>query len=141
MKPVGAARLALALALLLVAAVLVGIFVGPASLAPGEVLAALAGRGGPGEAIVWALRVPRVVLGLLVGGVLAVSGASLQVLVDEKYLRKIPVDPITGRPDWVEVREEPSVDDLLEPGFQAGITEVHSASELKGMDGTAYNTW
>jgi general secretion pathway protein G len=67
--------------------------------------------------------------------------ASLQALVDEKYLRKIPVDPITGRPDWVEVREEPSVDDLLEPGFQAGITEVHSASELKGMDGTPYNTW
>jgi general secretion pathway protein G len=67
--------------------------------------------------------------------------ASLQALVDEKYLRKIPVDPITGRPDWVEVREEPSLDDLLEPGFQAGITEVHSASELKGMDGTAYNTW
>jgi general secretion pathway protein G len=67
--------------------------------------------------------------------------ASLQTLVDEKYLRKIPVDPITGRPDWVEVREEPSVDDLLEPGYQAGITDVHSSSEAPAMDGTAYNTW
>ncbi len=67
--------------------------------------------------------------------------ASLQALVDEKYLRKIVNDPITGRPDWVEVREEPGPDDLLEPGYQAGITEVHSASELKGMDGTPYNTW
>jgi general secretion pathway protein G len=67
--------------------------------------------------------------------------ASLQSLVDEKYLRKIPNDPITGRPDWVEVREEPSADDLLEPGYQAGIIEVHSASELKSMDGTPYNTW
>ena len=66
--------------------------------------------------------------------------ASLQALVDEKYLRKIPVDPITGKPDWVEVREEPTVDDLLEPGYQAGVTEVHSASELLGMDGTPYNT-
>ena len=34
------------------------------------------------------------------------------------------------------MREEPSADDLLEPGYQAGITDVHSASELKGMDGT-----
>jgi general secretion pathway protein G len=67
--------------------------------------------------------------------------ASLQSLVDEKYLRKIPIDPVTGRPDWVEVREEPSADDLLEPGYQSGITDVHSASELKGMDGTPYNTW
>ncbi len=67
--------------------------------------------------------------------------AALQTLVDEKYLRKIPVDPITGRPDWVEVREEPSVDDLLEPGYQAGIIDVHSSSDLLSMDGTSYNTW
>jgi general secretion pathway protein G len=67
--------------------------------------------------------------------------ASLQALVDEKYLRKIVVDPVTGKPDWVEVREEPSLDDLLEPGYQAGITDVHSSSELNGMNGTPYNTW
>jgi general secretion pathway protein G len=67
--------------------------------------------------------------------------ASLQTLVDEKYLRKIVNDPITGHPDWVEVREEPSTEDLLEPGYAAGITDVHSASELLGMDGTPYNTW
>jgi general secretion pathway protein G len=68
--------------------------------------------------------------------------ASLQVLVDEKYLYKMPVDPMTQRADtWVEVREEPSADDFLEPGFQAGITDVHSASSKTGMDGTPYNTW
>jgi general secretion pathway protein G len=67
--------------------------------------------------------------------------ASLQALVDDKYLRKIVNDPITGHPDWVEVREEPSQDDLLEPGYTAGITDVHSASELLGLDGTPYNTW
>jgi iron complex transport system permease protein len=81
MKPVGGTRLVLGLAALTLVAVAAGVFLGPASLTPGEVLAALAGRGGPGGAIVWVLRLPRVVLGLLVGGVLAVSGASLQVLV------------------------------------------------------------
>lgn len=32
--------------------------------------------------------------------------ASLQALVDEGYLRKIPADPLTTRTDWVEVMEE-----------------------------------
>ena len=43
-------------------------------------------------------------------------------------------------PDNEGVRE-PTADDLLEPGFQAGIVDVRSSSELLGMDGTAYNTW
>jgi len=81
MKPLGGTALAFGLAALVLAAVAAGVFVGPAALAPGEVLGALAGGGGPAGAIVWTLRLPRVVLGLLVGGVLAVSGASLQVLV------------------------------------------------------------
>jgi iron complex transport system permease protein len=81
MKPVRGTRLALGLAVLTAVALAAGIFFGPAALSPAEVLAALTGGGGAGGAIVWALRLPRVVLGLLVGGVLAVSGASLQVLV------------------------------------------------------------
>jgi len=82
MRPVAGPRLALVLGALVCAAVAVGVLLGPASLRPGEVVAALAGGGdAPTAAIVWSLRVPRVVLGLLVGGVLAVAGASLQVLV------------------------------------------------------------
>jgi general secretion pathway protein G len=67
--------------------------------------------------------------------------ASVQALVDENYLRKIPVDPITGKADtWVEVQEQPAADEI-EPGQVFGIMDVHSGAEGKGLDGTPFNTW
>ncbi len=62
--------------------------VGPASLGPGQILAALVDRL-PGvhldaglteaqTAILWQIRLPRVVLGAIVGGALALSGAAYQ---------------------------------------------------------------
>jgi len=66
--------------------------------------------------------------------------ASLQTLVDEKYLYKIPVDPIIGKPEWFEVREEPTTEEV-EPGKEFGIVDVLSTSTLKALDGTLYNTW
>ena len=75
-------RSAVVLGALLASALAAGVFAGPAFLRPGEVVGALLGRGDPAAAaIIWSLRLPRVALGFLVGGVLAVSGASLQVLV------------------------------------------------------------
>ena len=71
-----------------VAAALAGILVGPAALAPGRVMAALADRlplisvdSGLSDrevAILFELRLPRVVLALLVGAVLSVSGGAYQ---------------------------------------------------------------
>jgi general secretion pathway protein G len=67
--------------------------------------------------------------------------ASIQALVDENYLRKIPVDPITGKADtWLEVQEQPLADEI-EPGQVFGIVDVHSGAEGKGLDGTPFNTW
>jgi len=66
--------------------------------------------------------------------------ASLQALVDEGYLRKIPADPVTTQIDWLEVREEPKAEEL-EPGMTFGIVDVRSISEAKALDGTIYNTW
>jgi len=70
------------------AAALAGILVGPAALAPGRVMAALADRlplisvdSGLSDrevAILFELRLPRVVLALLVGAVLSVSGGAYQ---------------------------------------------------------------
>jgi iron complex transport system permease protein len=82
LKPSGALRFAAALALAWLGAGALGLLVGGAELRPGEVVAALRGAGDPtARAIVLELRLPRVALGLLVGGALAVAGASLQALI------------------------------------------------------------
>jgi general secretion pathway protein G len=67
--------------------------------------------------------------------------ATLQALVDEKYLRSIPDDPITRKSDtWVEVREELDPDEV-ELVRELGITDVHSGAPGNAIDGTAYSSW
>jgi general secretion pathway protein G len=67
--------------------------------------------------------------------------ASLQSLVDDKYLRAIPVDPITRKADtWVEVREELAPDEI-ELTRELGITDVRSGAEGNSLEGTPYNSW
>ncbi|MDI6845854.1 MAG: type II secretion system protein [Candidatus Saccharicenans sp.] len=66
---------------------------------------------------------------------------SLQALVEEKYLKAIPVDPITGSNEtWVEIRQMPPADEYI-PGENLGIIDVKSGSEARALDGTFYNTW
>lgn len=64
---------------------------------------------------------------------------SLQDLVDAGYIHAIPADPMTGSVDtWVpEVKEVPVPPDQT----STGVVDVHSGSDDKGLDGTAYNTW
>jgi general secretion pathway protein G len=67
--------------------------------------------------------------------------ASLQTLVDEGYLYKVPIDPITKTADsWIEVMEVLSEEDLV-AGIQPGISDVKSGSSETGLDGTLYSTW
>ncbi|UCC38480.1 MAG: type II secretion system protein [Candidatus Aminicenantes bacterium] len=66
---------------------------------------------------------------------------SLQTLVDEGYLYKIPADPITKSSEtWVEVRETLTDENVL-LAVEPGIVDIFSGSEQKGIDGTLYNTW
>ena len=63
---------------------------------------------------------------------------SLDELVSAGYLRKIPVDPVTGQQDWVPVQDDSLFSaDQTEPG----ISDVHSASDKIASDGTAYSSW
>jgi general secretion pathway protein G len=65
--------------------------------------------------------------------------ASLDDLVQAKYLGAIPVDPITRGKDW----HLDSEDILLDPQqTSAGITDVHSTSDaVSPFENTAYSAW
>ncbi len=65
---------------------------------------------------------------------------SLSVLVDEKYIRAIPMDPFTKQAEWVTIPPPPDPDDDSATA-STGVYDVHSNSDLVGTDGTAYNTW
>jgi general secretion pathway protein G len=64
---------------------------------------------------------------------------SLDDLVQAGYIKQIPNDPTTGKPDWTVDQEENTI---LDPSqTDTGIDDVHSSSTGTGTDGTAYNTW
>jgi len=71
------------LALLLAGALFLGLMIGFAPLTPAQVFAGLGTPGGESveAVIVWAIRLPRLLLGALVGAVLGLSGAALQGLL------------------------------------------------------------
>jgi general secretion pathway protein G len=62
---------------------------------------------------------------------------SLQSLVEDGYLRRLPNDPFTQQADWVEVPAEPEPDSQEPPG----IYDVHSASEQASLTGAPYSEW
>jgi general secretion pathway protein G len=58
---------------------------------------------------------------------------SLDELVQKRYLREIPLDPITqSRTTWTT--EQPA-------DGTPGIYNVHSGAKGKGRDGTEYGSW
>ena len=72
---------------------------------------------------------------------------SLEAVVDEGYLRRIPVDPITKSSDtWqvvlevIDSEEQPAETDLPENGAP-GVVDVHSGATQLSLDGTPYSEW
>lgn len=60
---------------------------------------------------------------------------SLEDLVDEGYLREVPIDPITdSRETWEVVIE-------TGPTGESGLFDVRSGSDETSLAGTPYNEW
>jgi len=60
--------------------------------------------------------------------------ATLDALASDKYLRKVPVDPITESTEsWVAVPpQDPE---------KGGVFDVKSGAQGKALDGTEYSAW
>lgn len=71
---------------------------------------------------------------------------SLEALVEEEYLRDLPLDTITKQREWgveydtFDEEFEPAETDLPEGGAP-GIIDVFSLSEALSLDGSAYAEW
>lgn len=66
---------------------------------------------------------------------------SLQTLVQESYIRSVPVDPMTKQADWLEITEQPSPEDPMLNEIP-GVIDVKSSSDKKSpIDQSPYNTW
>ena len=64
---------------------------------------------------------------------------SLQDLVTEGYLQKIPIDPMTGSNQTWRVTMEEATQSVSQS--EPGIFYVNSGSDKMGLDGTAYRDW
>ena len=59
---------------------------------------------------------------------------SIEVLVTEKYLRTVPVDPVTeSRTSWVAVPPQDSQ--------KSGVFDVKSGAPGKALDGSNFQDW
>jgi general secretion pathway protein G len=70
-----------------------------------------------------------------------VEGVSLVGRLDhkKKFLRRVPFDPMTGKPEWGLrcYQDEPDSDSWC----GSNVYDVYSLSEGKALDGTRYKEW
>jgi general secretion pathway protein G len=65
--------------------------------------------------------------------------ATLEALVEDKYIRQVPPDPFTKSADtWRTTMADPEPGN---PSAEAGIYNVNSGSEDQALDGTLYGDW
>ncbi len=65
--------------------------------------------------------------------------ATLETLVSDGYMRRIPEDPITRSTDtWQTVAAEP---DPGNPTAEPGVYDVKSGAQGTALDGSSYSDW
>jgi general secretion pathway protein G len=65
--------------------------------------------------------------------------ATLEALVEDKYLRQVPVDPFTRTVEsWQTTMADPEPGN---PSAEPGIYNVRSGADGNGLDGTPYSEW
>ena len=65
--------------------------------------------------------------------------ASLESLVEEKYMRAVPVDPFTNSAEtWQTTMSEPEPGN---PSAEPGVYDVKSGSDAIALDGSRYADW
>jgi prepilin-type N-terminal cleavage/methylation domain-containing protein len=65
--------------------------------------------------------------------------SSLDALVSDGYMRKVPIDPITKSADtW---QTEPAEPDPANPSAEPGVYNVKSGAQGTSLEGTAYSEW
>jgi general secretion pathway protein G len=74
-------------------------------------------------------------LGVLVEGVSQVGRLDTKM----KFLRRIPIDPMTGKAEWGKKCYQDDPDSTSWCG--QNVWDVYSLSQAKGLDGTKYNEW
>ena len=74
-------------------------------------------------------------LGVLVEGVSQVGRLDTKM----KFLRRIPIDPMTGKAEWGKKCYQDDPDSTSWCG--QNVWDVYSLSQAKAMDGTKYNEW
>jgi general secretion pathway protein G len=68
---------------------------------------------------------------------------NLEQLVQKKYIRKIPEDPVTGKAEWIII----SYTDTFDPDYfiadqnPENVYDIRSTSEDTALDGSRYVTW
>jgi len=65
----------------------------------------------------------------------------LEDLVTGRYLREVPIDPISKLHEWKLVMVEPLEGEEYDPEEMQGVIDVKSLSQATALDGTPYADW